>query len=332
MNDPNGVRFTTHPSSGDILWNATALMRRSPLSLVLGTFMVATGAVAVALGDLVSLLILLVGLSFLSGVFVAPFTWWSIRQRKDLVLAPADIEATAQGLSMTSSMASSRQAWSFYRRARETRHAFLLEIGTGSVVLLTKRDIAPADVQAFRVLLVQAGLLSQQTSKVERWRPLLWVAVGLVVSAALLLGPRIISGMGATATLEVAPTIQGRTVTLQGTTDLPDGAIVVVQLVQRDAWERESAGGVTPDVGTSPWVRSLDARVQGGRFTQTFQVADWPAGRGVAAAFFWIDATQPRAVIDRFGPNGTGLRGPNVTDRDDRGPTLEIERAFVIPE
>ena len=155
--------------------------------------------------------------------------------------------------------------------------------------------------------------------------------MGVAVSGALIFGPRLIGGIGATATMDFQTTVDGRSVTVRGTTDLPDGAVVGIQLIQEDEWERESADGVAPDPASSPWVITQYVQVQDGQFTATFHPDAWPAGRGGVGAYFWVDANQPSQVIQRFGANGSGLRGPDVTDLDDRGPTLEVERTFEIP-
>jgi len=330
MDEHDVVRFTTRPTTGDILWNAAALLRRSAVGLVVGTFTTAASLILIALGDLPSAIMLAFGLALLSGTFAVPFVWWSIRQRRDLILAPVEVVADRDGISLASTVANAHQNWSFYRRARETSRAFLLNTGAGGVVPITKRGMDEAEVAAFRGMLQRVGLLAP-LSLSERLRPLLWVAVGLVVVGALTFVPRFIGGIGATATLELAPTVQGHAVSIHGTTDLPDGAVLVIELIQLDQWQRESSDGVAPEVETSPWARLEYVIVQAGRFEVTSDVTGWPAGRGIATAYFWIDPTQPDAVIARFGARGERLRGPDVVGRDDRGPTLDVERSFDYP-
>ena len=308
------------------------MFRRSAPSLVIGTFMTASAVVAIVLGDRLSFLWLVLGISILTGLFAVPIVWWVIHRRRDLILAPVDVEANADGITITSSQASAHQEWSVYRRVRETSRAFLLDTGVGTAVLLTKRGIEPAEIEAFRSLLARAGILAPQPAALGRLRPLLWVAVGLIAAAALILGPRTIAGIGATANMTINPIVQGSRVTVEGTTDIPDGAIIAVQVVQLEGWEREAADGVPSDAGTSPWVRSEYVLVQNGRYSSSFETEDWPGGRVAAIVYFWIDARQPRAVIDRFEIDGSALRGPDVVDREDRGPTLELQRLFELPD
>ena len=116
-----------------------------------------------------------------------------------------------------------------------------------------------------------------------------------------------------------------------GTRDLACVRALVVEVIQLDEWQREGADGTAPDVETSRWVRIEYGVVQDDRFDVTSDVTGWPAGRGLATAYFWIDPTQPATVITRFWTRGQSLRGPDVVDRDDWGPTLVIERSLDLP-
>jgi YcxB-like protein len=315
---------------GDILVNATALVRGSGATLALGTFMTATGIVGLALGDrLGSALVLVFGVLFLSGLLLVPFVWWSIRQRRELVLAPITIEADTEGLTVSASFATSKQSWTMYRRARETSRGFLLDIGTGASVMIAKRGIAGADILAFRELLRRAGLLTT-ASLARRLRPLVWIAVGLLATVAVFQGPRLIAGVNATATRDLQAHAGSGTVTVMGTTSLPDGSTIVVDVIQLDEWEQETADGTQPAYD-SPWEIYRDVIVQDGKFSEVFQIADWPTGRGLASAYFWMDSSQPQAAIDRFGLDGQDLRGPDVVEDPDYGPLLQVEQPFEIP-
>lgn len=324
------VRFTTQPTSGDVMVNGAALVRASPIIQTVGAFTTASALIGLSVGDRVaSILLLIVGLLFLSGVIFVPLVWWSIRQRGDVILAPITIEADANGLTVTASFASSRQSWSLYRRAREVSRSFLLDMGTGASVMVPKRGVSTPDQEAFRGLLADAGLLSQP-GLARRLRPLLWIGIGIAGAILLVQGPRLIAGLDATATMDIEVAVQGESATVHGTTDLPDGSNVTVDILQLDEWERASEDGTQPAYD-SPWWQYADVTVQDGTFTTSFSIAGWPAGRGLARAYFWMDSAQPDAAIDRFGLDGQELRGPDVTDDPDYGQLLQVQQPFEIP-
>ena len=138
-----------------------------------------------------------------------------------------------------------------------------------------------------------------------------------------------VAALQATASISLATEVNGRSVTVTGSTDLPEGAIVDVLLVQQDAYDRSVAqgGGATVD---SPWVRYVPVPVHDGRFAASFDVSPWPSGRAYAMADFWMDPNQPAAAVDRFGLDGSGLRGPDVVATSDRGPELQVTSHFAL--
>jgi hypothetical protein len=312
--------------------NAAALMRQSSFSLALGAFMTSAGVIGVYRGDLVSSVFLVLGLTLLTGLFGIPFIWYSIRQRRDLVLAPVQFEVDEAGLSMASSVASSRQEWSVYRRADETSRAFFLQLGTGAAVLVPKRGLSDAAIDAFRERLERVGLLDRDRATRRQVRQLAWVAIGIGASVLLTLGPAVLARAGATASLDLSATADGGTVVVHGTTDLPDGVVIDVRVVQVDEWERDNDDGVAADPETSPWVIDGQAVVEDGAFDLTLAIDDWPGGRGGAAAYFFVDSRQPADVVDRFGVDGSGLRGPEAVEYPDFGTALEVHRSFEIPD
>ena len=210
--EPIELRFTTQPTSSDFVANAAAMMRRSAVTLVTGAFATTVAAITLYLGDLVGVFLLVAGLSMLTGLLMVPFVWFAIRQRRDLVLASVDVEADADGLTMTTARASSRQAWSVYRDVRETSRAFMLNTGTGAAILLAKRGMDADQVRAFRELLARVGLIRPR-SAFDRVRPALWVALGAVLGIGLIVAPLLISGADATATMGIATSTDGSMVT-----------------------------------------------------------------------------------------------------------------------
>ena len=189
------VAFVSRPTIGDYMWNAIAITRSSMVSTAIGTFATTSGLLATVLtGDILSVVVLLAGLSFLTGVVIVPFVWWPIHQRRDLVLAPVDVVADKSGVSFTTATSTGRHDWSVFRRVRETSGAFIFDTGTNVAILIAKRDVAERDVAGMRSLLVATGTLRPTTTGVDRLRPLLGVAVGIgatafIVIGAILLGP-----------------------------------------------------------------------------------------------------------------------------------------------
>jgi len=331
---PVTVGFTSAPTVGDIYWRSVELARRSAFGLAIGTFITAISLVAIVLGDRFSLFALLFGLSLLSGVFVVPFVWWTIRQRRDLVLGPVTVEADSEGLSMTSVQATTQLRWPVFRRARETKRAFQLDTGAGAVVVVHKRGVAEADIGAFRGLLTVNGLIQGPNPR-TRLRPLVGVAVGLIGAVVLIggvVGFAELTRPAATVQLESVPSVEGRHISIDGTTDLPDGTFLRVQVFQLDEWRRALAAQGAQAGDTFEWIESREAIVHGGRFHAEADMTGWPVGRGMSAVYFSIDRGQPAAVQQRFGLDGSGLQGPDVHLDDDTGPTLRIDRGFDIGE
>ena len=158
---------------------------------------------------------------------------------------------------------------------------------------------------------------------------LLWYAVGLGAAAVLVGGLFYTSQAGATVAMETVPTVTGRTVTIDGTTDLPNGTLLDVQVFQFDAWNRARAEGGGAEENFA-LIDLQKAVVWDGRFSADVDMTGWPAGRGMSAVYFWINSSQPPEVIQRFGSDGSGLKGPHVR-QEDTGPTLRIDRGFDIP-
>lgn len=109
------------------------------------------------------------------------------------------------------------------------------------------------------------------------------------------------------------------TLTVSGTTTLPDGAIVTVSA---------DNSGTSVDQYWSTGTAS--ATVTGGTFRHSFDVSQWGAGTIVVTAEFAISGDQPGALIDRYGWGGEGLRGPDVRPDYDRGAPAPMEVRSTI--
>jgi hypothetical protein len=120
--------------------------------------------------------------------------------------------------------------------------------------------------------------------------------------------------------LDLEARVEGRTIVIAGTTDLPDGVYLL--------WEVDTlAYGVPGEIVQG------EVRTAGGRFEDRVDVSGWPVGKVDVWVGFELfsdsDYQQPREVVDWFGPLGENLTGPNVRDmgdyrRVDDAVTLEL--------
>ncbi len=269
------------------------------------------------------------GLSFVTGYFSTPFLWVMVRRRRDIMLADVDVGADADGLRVTSNATSAAFGWSFFRRARELQDFFLLEPGTGHVMGLWKRGADETQLAAFRALLAQAGLV--ETASRARRRTLRTAAalvLGVIVAPAFAFVAWTSASAG-TATMSLSVSTETRAVTVRGTSNLPDGASIAVQILHVDALESAEAAGAGGSQDAR-WILVEYVDVSGGHFTTTFSVPSWPAGRVEAGAYFWISRDQPAAVTQRYGSRGESMTGPDVVMTRDRGRMLEVFADFDL--
>ncbi len=140
-------------------------------------------------------------------------------------------------------------------------------------------------------------------------------ALAAVLVLALVAGSFLVARLAAEATLgQCAPSwltgtdpqlcvnasVSGGTLTVTGTTSLSDGALVEITA------EDDGVGGGY--WSTSP----TDVTVDGGAYRRAFDVSSWGAGTVTVSVRFEVSGDQPQALIDRYGGNGSGLRGPDV--------------------
>ncbi len=138
----------------------------------------------------------------------------------------------------------------------------------------------------------------------QRIRPIT-VALGVLVVGLtgyvglLFIGPIDLPSQRVTATMQLAASVDGDTVRVVGTTDLPDGALI-------DYWFwRDDAINGGP-IGVT--------EVRGGTFSFEHEVSGLRRGRWDIEASFstmW-GSEQSRHVTDLFGAEGEHLAGPQV--------------------
>lgn len=332
MTESEQVTFTAQAEAGDIVWSSVTLARSSTFGVAFGTFVLVPSIAAVWAGDLwLALPMAVFGISLVTGLFAAPFAWINVQRNRDALLTPTDVRADPRGVSLQSPGSSSSSSWSVYRRARDTRRAFLLDPGTGLVIVVPKRGVAESELVAFRGLLARAGLLEDASVGRTLLRSLRGFAVGIGIAIGLGAATVGISLLQANARIDLEVTVADGIAKVVGSTDLPDGSLVSVQVYQADEWRRRSADGQSPDVETFPWISGHDVTVVGGAFFATVDIDGWPSGKGGAIAQFWVDPAQPGAARERFGADGENLRGPHVGEFDDGTPRLRVYTPFEIP-
>ncbi len=117
------------------------------------------------------------------------------------------------------------------------------------------------------------------------------------------------SSGGETVELTVEHRSRWRELRIEGTTDLPDGAVVSYHVTHALAAELPPSEWPAQNL-----IADGTAVVQESRYWARFNTTLWPAGDVRVRVQFPV-APQPVAVGDRFGEFGEHLTGDNVTTR-----------------
>lgn len=123
-------------------------------------------------------------------------------------------------------------------------------------------------------------------------------------------------------TMDPHVTVHGRAVSVAGTTDLPDGAVIDYYF-----WHSSPAIGGNPPHGGQ-------VTVSAGRFAFETSLADWPPGTVTLYSDFSVGGSteQPWMVIYRFGWQGERLSGPQVSVDSPGDPKhLVVTTPFELP-
>lgn len=144
----------------------------------------------------------------------------------------------------------------------------------------------------------------------------------LLVFGLLLLAP----GCGATNAglpfLTTDAMTRGTTLTVSGNTDLPDGSVIHLLGFY---------SGVDPLHLAMVSGLPSTTTVVSGSYQATADTSTWSLGKVITTALFYVDATQPPAVLERFGPNGERLDGPQVREDTDGVRILDASTEVTIP-
>ncbi len=110
--------------------------------------------------------------------------------------------------------------------------------------------------------------------------------------------------------LTLTPTVRGSRLTLAGTTDLPDGAILIYE-VRHERWSA---------AGERQWLRDGRMVVEDGAFSARVRLGSWPAGTLDAWIAFQTvlpEGQQPEAMIALFGDLGQRIGGAHASQLGD---------------
>ena len=154
-------RLTTR----DAFRAASAASRYSRVSAAMGTFMVVLGAAAAILaGDVLSVLIAILGILLVSGLVGGTLSALGLRRRQDLLAHDARVRADPSGVRLSYLGVTSDATWPAFRRVRDTGEDFLFDFGTGAVTFVPSRAFSVGELAAFRQLMRNASVLDRRSS------------------------------------------------------------------------------------------------------------------------------------------------------------------------
>jgi ADP-ribose pyrophosphatase len=156
---PGSIRLTYQMRLWEFVGAMAVLTRHSRWMQIFGLLATALGLLNLFIGgDLLSWLFPLVfGISILTGGFVIPFGWFTIRRRRELIEEPVEMIVDATGITRITSTNQSHVDWQVYVRVREVGDWFFLDTGAGANYPIPKGAFSPEDLAGFRRLVAEAG-------------------------------------------------------------------------------------------------------------------------------------------------------------------------------
>jgi hypothetical protein len=89
----------------------------------------------------------------LSGYYLIPFAWWTLRRNRWLFEAPVEMIASREGLEFKTAAGPTEIGWPAVGRGRELRDVFAVMLRTGGGYCIPKSALEGGDLDAFRDLL-----------------------------------------------------------------------------------------------------------------------------------------------------------------------------------
>lgn len=152
-------------------------------------------------------------------------------------------------------------------------------------------------------------------SRTQGWQHL-GAGLGMVAAGAALAMTVGCAGEPTTVALEMNARLEGNSLLIDGTTDLPDGALLVYEV-------RHERYGHDPETPLDMIFTEGSLAVAGGNFAATVDLALFDPGELQVWVAFQIklprNGEQPSDIRARFGDRGERLSGPNVTELETGG-------------
>jgi hypothetical protein len=129
-----------------------------------------------------------------------------------------------------------------------------------------------------------------------------------------------------TVDLTLAPRMAGRTLFIEGTTDLPDQAVIEWELRHEQLFQRR-------DIPIERMTNEGHAVVRGHRYGIAVDLSGWPAGSvevWVAFQPLSYGTRQPAQISQIFGRNGERIEGNNVSVHPARMKRVELTQHVVL--
>ncbi len=166
--DPAGVDLRYQPVIGDYFDAMASAARHSRFAAAMGAALVVMASTAIVLiGDKVSVVILLAGILFLTGHLPAALSLGTVWRKRSLLTREVVIHADATGVRSSLAGTKSEVDWSTFKRVRDVRTAFLLDLGTGGGAIVPKRVFDADSLARFRALARGAGVLDASSPALD---------------------------------------------------------------------------------------------------------------------------------------------------------------------
>ena len=145
-------------TTGEAVRASVGLARRSTGIRLFGVVTIALAGFGVLLGDLLSVVGVLLGVAIATGWAIAPLSWWQFRKRPDLIGAETTLTFDEGGAEIVSAFGRGRTAWSMFRKVQDVAGFFLFDNDAGVSMVVPKRAFTASELGVVYRLLDRNGL------------------------------------------------------------------------------------------------------------------------------------------------------------------------------